>query len=151
MSAKSSTGLAAPSVQKWVIKNDVEYLLRSDTLHNRLQYASLYYGSIELYLRCHNLTDIGLGNYPPFCVCPSLLRVDLSGLPKLESIPGNAFGACTHLVSVVFGEHSNITNLGMGAFDKCYALTIFTLPDKLKNIEPKAFAACTSLERVVFN
>jgi len=81
----------------------------------------------------------------------SLLRVDLSGLPKLESIPKLVFADCRHLVSVVFDEHSNITNLGVNAFQRCYALTSITLPDKLEVIEQVTFKKCKSLERVVCN
>ena len=116
MSAKSSTGSAATSVQKWVIDSDVEYQLRSDALKSRLQYIGLSHGSIELSLGCPNLTAIGRGKQQPFNKCDSLLRVDLSGCPKLESILVHTFGECIHLVSVIFGEHSNITNLGGGAF-----------------------------------
>jgi len=54
-------------------------------------------------------------------------------------------------VSVVFGEHSNITNLGKAAFQECSALTRITLPGKLKIIEEAAFAECTSLELVICN
>jgi len=52
---------------------------------------------------------------------------------------------------VAFGEYSNITNLGVGAFAECFAFTSITLPDKLKVIEGMAFGNCTSLERVVCN
>ena len=96
---------------------------------------SLSHGSVELYVRCPNLTAIGWGDQQPFSACPSLLRIDLSGCPKLESIPMLAFGACHHLVSVVFGEHSNITNLGAAVFDECFALKSITLPNNLKVIE----------------
>ena len=54
-------------------------------------------------------------------------------------------------MSVVFGEHSNITNLGEAAFQGCSALTSITLPDKLKVIEEFAFIKCSSLERVLCN
>ena len=54
-------------------------------------------------------------------------------------------------MGVVFGEHSNITNLGDAAFGGCFALKSITLPDKLEVIERVAFVACTSLERVVCN
>jgi len=54
-------------------------------------------------------------------------------------------------VSAVFCEHSNITNLGEHAFDKCSALTSITLPDKLKVIEELAFVECISLKRVIYN
>jgi len=151
MPTNSATGSAAPSVQKWIIDSDVEYQLRSGALKNRLD-DSLSHGFIELYLRCPNLTAIGWGEQDePFSYCPSLLRVDLSGCPKLESIAKFAFLSCHHLISVVFGEHSNITNLGLGSFQECNALTSIALPNDLKFIEGGAFANCTSLERVVCN
>jgi len=52
---------------------------------------------------------------------------------------------------VVFGEHSNITNLEVEAFASCSALTSITLTEKLEVIEMFAFNTCYSLERVVFN
>ena len=121
------------------------------TVERRLLDESLSHGSVELYLRCPNLTTIGWSNPQPFNGCPPLLRVDLSGCPKLESIPKLAFAYCEHLVSVVFGEHSNITNLGESAFQDCHALTSINLPDKLKIIEINVFSLCTSLELVVCN
>jgi len=151
MSAKSATGLSAQSVKKWVIDSDVENQLRSYALLKRLNDESLSPGSVELYLKCANLTAIGWGKQKPFYDCPSLLQVDLSGCHKLKSIPELAFGMCQHLVSVIFGEHSSSTHLGGGAFGDCYALTSITLPDKLEVIEYAAFNICTSLERVVFN
>ena len=57
---------------------------------------------------------------------------------------------CYHLVSVVLGEHSSITNIGVEAFADCYALTSINLPDKLEFIDVHAFS-CNSLERVVCN
>ena len=112
---------------------------------------SLSHGSIELCLRCLNLTVIGWGEFQPFSMHPSLLRVDLSGCPKLESIPEFSFADCHHLVSVIFGEHSSITNLGRGAFNECSALTSITLPNKLKVVDEGACHKCTSLKRVVCN
>jgi len=64
MSAKSATGSAAQSVQKWVINSDVENQLRSQALKRKLQDEGLSCGSIELYLRCPNLTAIGWGEVP---------------------------------------------------------------------------------------
>jgi len=62
MSAKRTTGSAAPSVQKWVIDSDVEEQLRSGALRERLLDESLSHGSVELYLRCTNLTAIKWGD-----------------------------------------------------------------------------------------
>jgi len=151
MSAKSSTGSAAQSVQKWVIDSDVEKQLRSRVLKRRMLDESLSHGSIVLSLKCPNLTAIGWGEQQPFSSFPSLIRVNLSGCPKLESIPRGSFVGCEHPVSVVFGEHSNITKIGEGAFAQCHALTSITLPDKLKVIEQVTFGSCASLKRVVCN
>jgi len=116
MSAKSTTGSAAQSVQKWIIDSDVENQLRSGALKGRLLDESLSNGSIEVYWRCHNIIAVGWDGNQPFSICHSLLRFDLSGCPKLESIPNHTFAECRHLEDVVFGEHSDITNLGRGAF-----------------------------------
>ena len=140
-----------PLNPKLIVEKDVEEQLRSDALHKRLQDERLSHGSIELYLRCNSLTAIGWGTDQPFWSCSSLLRVDLSGCPKLESIPELSFGECRHLVSVVFGGHSKITNLGVAAFQRCSALMSITLPNKLKVIETMAFNNCSALERVVYN
>jgi len=151
MSPKSTTGSAASSVQKWIIDSDVENQLRSKALRNRLHDDSLSNGSIEIKLRFHNLAAIGWGEFQPFSTCYSMLRIDLSGCPKLESIPEMTFDRCHHLASVVFGEHINITNLGEQAFAACSALTSITLPNKLEVIETGVFSSCTSLELVVYN
>ena len=91
MSAKIATGSVAQSVQKWVINSDVENQLRWGDLRRRLLVRKFSYGSIELYLRYPNLTASGWGEFDPLNQCPSLLRVDLTGCPKLESIPKRAF------------------------------------------------------------
>jgi len=151
MSAKRENGSASPSVQKWVIDSDVEKELRSGALKDSLADETLSYGFIELSLRCYNLTAIGWDGIEPLSWCPSLLRVDLSGCPKLESIPRLTFGSCHHLVTVVFGEHRNITNIEGAAFMDCSALTSINLPSKLKIIEYMTFGVCTSFERIVCN
>jgi len=153
MSANRSTGSAAPSVQKIVLENSVAGWLRSGALRRRLTQQRPTRGSIEVYLRCPNLTVIGWYEEKvyPFSKCKSLLRVDLSGCPKLESIPTAAFAECRYLVEVVFGEHSNITKLGVAAFQRCSALKSITLPEKLTVISKATFNLCISLERIVCN
>jgi len=100
---------ATPKVRKVVVENDVEYQIRSGGLRERLENRCLAPGSIELSLRCPNLTAVGWGDEISVATRPlshleSLLRIDLSGCPKLESIPEMAFGYCEHLVSVIFNE-----------------------------------------------
>ena len=80
MLAKSETGAAAVSVQKWVIDSNVEIQLRSAQLKLRLLDKILSHGSVELSLRCPNLTAIGWDGNQAFSMCTSLLRVDLSAL-----------------------------------------------------------------------
>jgi len=128
MSANSATGSAVTSVQKLIIEVDVKNLLRSGALKIRLKDRSLSVGSIELSLRCPNLITIGWGVIKPFDQCRSLLRVDLSCCPKLESIPELVFFNCSHLVEVVFRKHSSIANIGSGAFGGCSTLKSITSP-----------------------
>ena len=114
LSTWHNTNITCPlcrRARRVIISIDVEKQLRSEALKLRLLDESLSHGSIELYLMCLNLITIGWGEFQPFNCCPSLLRVDLSGCPKLESISEHTFSSCHDLVSVIFGEHSNIANL----------------------------------------
>ena len=95
MSVKSETGLAAQSVQKWVIDSDVEYQLCSETLVRRLLNKSLSHGTIEIYLKCSNYNRAGrVPTLRRLRLPHSLLRVDLTGCPKLRGIPEFAFDHC---------------------------------------------------------
>jgi len=124
---------------------------QQELLHERLRNESLSDGSVELYLRCNKLDALRWIHVPnPFGNVHSLLRIDLSGLPKLGNIPEYAFTGCIYLESAVFGADSNITNIGGWAFQHT-ALTRITLPNNLKLIEAGAFHSCSGLERVVFN
>ena len=119
MSANRATGLGPQLVQKWVIDSNVEYQLRSRALLSRLLDESLSNGSIEFSLRCPNLVAIGWGKRNrSACAHPSCESTSLV-VPNLESIPELAFSKCRHLVSVVFGEHNDITNLGESTFSDC--------------------------------
>jgi len=109
-SARRATGSAAASVQKWIIEKDVEEQLRSMALWDRMRDEGLSQGSIELFLIYTYLTAIGWEAKFDLYEIKSLLRLDLSGCSKLESIPEDTFGGCRHLESVVFGEHRNLTN-----------------------------------------
>ena len=66
MNSKRATGSAAKSVQKWVIDSDVKKQLRSRALLDRLRDQGLLHGSIELYLKETDLTEIGWGKQQPF-------------------------------------------------------------------------------------
>ena len=103
--------------QEIVIDEDVDDVLHSGTLRDRLQDPSLGEGTITLIIRDPNITIIGGYNLggrdreeAPLYGCKSLLRVDLKGCTKL-------------------------TQLGNFVFRECSSLTSVTLPDGLTQIE----------------
>ena len=149
MSSNSATGSSALSVKKWVIDSDVENQLRSEVLWRRLQDKRLSHGSIRIYLRCSIITAIGLGEQKPFVDCPSLLRVDLTGLPKLESIPRFCFRGCIHLELLLFCD--SLLTISDHACRGCFKLSQITLPNKINVLESGTFGMCHALESVVFN
>ena len=85
MSAKSATGSEDPAVQNWLIDQDLEYQLRLRALKDRLLDESLSHGSIELCLRCANLTAIGWGNNQPFSMCRSSFESTSPIVPNLRA------------------------------------------------------------------
>jgi len=112
MSATSAIG--SPSVQKIILEKNVAVQLHSSAFRLSIGYSRGFYvandGSIVLHLRCNTLTAFGWDEVQPLADIQSLLEINLSGCSKLESIPRLAFADCRHLVNVVFGELSNITN-----------------------------------------
>ena len=151
---RSQRSSAVPSVQKWVIEKDIEKQLRSYSLQDRLRVPILPHGPIELYLVCLNLTAIGWGepseDTRPLSANNSLLRVDLSGCPKLKYIPSFTFNN-SPFIEEVFSPNDNLSTIGASAFQECFGLKSITLPTKIKRVEMSTFANCSALERVVFN
>jgi len=97
--SEGRTSSARPSVKKIIVENEVENQLRSEELRERLKDESLADGSVELYLRCSNLTAIGWGEKEndlarPFAMINSLVLVDLSGCPKLKHLISCSFIFC---------------------------------------------------------
>jgi hypothetical protein len=101
------------------------------------------------FMGCRNLTSIAI----PYTV---------------ESIGDNAFNTCDVLETVTFDkiqttvnantsvvttsivEKSNLTSLGISAFDSCYSLTSITIPNNLTIINESTFKDCTGLVDLIF-
>jgi len=129
-----------------IIEGDVKNQFRSGALRDRLNDASLAASRVELYIRCPNLTALEWRNeeiWAGDCRCMSLLRVDLSGCPRLKRLGECLFLECSALEEVVFPK--NLQIIGEEAFSKCSALRSITLPENLKIIEEMAFNECVGL------
>ena len=68
----------------------------------------------------------------------------------VKSIGEVAFKYCYSLKSVTFGENSQLTGIGNGAFDYCSGLTGIVIPDSVTSIGDEAFIYCYSLKSVMF-
>lgn len=62
---------------------------------------------------------------------------------------GSTYGSEKALCSVTFGENSQLTSIGEGAFFMCKNLNSIVIPESVEVIGETAFNACTSLESVV--
>jgi len=51
----------------------------------------------------------------------------------------------SHLAEVIFGNSSQLTTIGAGAFVKCTSLTKITIPANVTSIGEGAFSGCTGL------
>lgn len=59
-----------------------------------------------------------------------------------------ALSDCYNITSVTFGENSQLTSIGEGAFNGCESLESITIPDGVKSIGNHAFAGCSALESI---
>ena len=69
---------------------------------------------------------------------------------SVTSIGNSAFYGCKSLVSVEFGEGSNLSSIGNWAFQKCTALESITIPASVTEIGGSAFDGCSRLTSVRF-
>jgi len=139
--------------QEIVIHEDVENVLHSGALRERLQNESLGEGTITLIIRDPNITIIGDMNLDdddyeeaPLYGCKSLLRVDLKGCTKLTQLGNYVFEGCSSLTSVALPD--GLTQLGVAVFDGCSSLTSVALPDGLTQLGVAVFMDCSSLTSV---
>ena len=144
-----------PGAQEIVINEDVDNVLHSGALRERLQDPSLGEGTITLIIRDPNITIIGDWNLDwdsddddddnrgPLHGCKSLLRVDLKGCPKLTQLGNDVLSDCYSLTSVSLPD--GLTQLGDFVFNECSSLTSVSLPDGLKKLGDWVFEGCSSL------
>ena len=140
-----------PGAQEIVIDEDVDNVLHSFILWERLQDESLGEGTITLIIRDPNITIIGdLDDdgveEAPLYACESLLRVDLRGCTKLTQLGDFLFSECSSLTSVTLPD--GLTQLGNCVFDECSSLTSVALPDGLTQLGNNVFRECSSLASV---
>jgi len=142
-----------PGAQEIVIDEDVDNVLHSHALWERLQDPSLGEGTITLIIRDPNIRIIGDMNLgwrdrrkAPLIWCKSLLRVDLKRCTKLTQLGNYVFRQCSSLTSVSLPD--GLTQLGDCVFDGCSSLTSLTLPDGLTQLGYGVFWNCSSLTSV---
>ena len=143
-----------PGAQEIVIDEDVDNVLHSGALRERLQDPSLSEGTITLIIRDPNITIIGDINLSwgdregaPLYGCESLLRVDLKGCTKLTQLGNHVFRECSSLTSMALPD--GLTQLGDGVFMNCSSLTSVSFPDGLTQLGDYVFWECSSLTSVM--
>ena len=80
-----------------------------------------------------------------FYGCSALTSVTIPS--SVTSIGDGAFIACFVLNSVTIADNSELTNIGLWAFESC-GLTSFTIPSSVTNIGQGAFQNCTGLTSI---
>ncbi len=133
-------------VDTWVIdcaENLSEVTLRTDT-------EGIAY---EAFSNCNNLTSLLLPSgvrsigYRAFAYCSNLISIAIPD--KVVRIEEYAFFNCQKLTSVTFGENSQLKTISSHAFNYCYELTDFDIPDGVTSIGSAAFSYCSSLTEMV--
>jgi len=139
--------------QEIVISEDVDNVLHSGALRERLQDPSLGEGTITLIIRDPNITIIGDmyaddddREEAPLYGCKSLLHVDLKGCTKLTQLGDDVFCGCSSLTSLSLPD--GLTQLGDAVFFGCSSLTSVSLPEGLTQLGNWVFCGCTSLTSV---
>ena len=67
---------------------------------------------------------------------------------SVTTIGSSAFCGCSNLATVTFGENSQLTSIGNGAFYNCSSLTSIHIPDSVTTIGSSAFNGCSSLTSI---
>lgn len=78
--------------------------------------------------------------------CYNITSVTFGENSQLTSIGDGAFNWCESLESITIPD--SVTSIGEGAFCCCAKLTSITIPDGVKSIGNYAFAECTALESI---
>ena len=78
--------------------------------------------------------------------CYNITSVTFGENSQLTSIGDGAFNWCESLESITIPD--SVTSIGEGAFCCCAKLTSITIPDGVKSIGNYAFAGCSALESI---
>ena len=78
--------------------------------------------------------------------CYNIMSVTFGENSQLTSIGDGAFNWCESLESITIPD--SVTSIGEGAFCCCAKLTSITIPDGVKSIGNHAFAGCSALESI---
>ena len=78
--------------------------------------------------------------------CYNITSVTFGENSQLTSIGDGAFNWCESLESITIPD--SVTSIGEGAFCCCAKLTSITIPDGIKSIGNHAFAGCSALESI---
>ncbi len=88
-----------------------------------------------------------IGSYA-FCDCDSLITVTFGDGSQLTNIGDYAFHSCGSLTTVTFGDNSYLTDIGDNAFSYCGCLTSITIPAGVTRLSYSAFSACYALAEI---
>ncbi|MGN0600261.1 MAG: fibronectin type III domain-containing protein [Oscillospiraceae bacterium] len=91
--------------------------------------------------------DASIGN-SAFQYCINLKTVEIKGSFASE-IGSRAFSSCQALESITAEKNTSEFEISYRAFENCYSLKEFAIPDKCTNIYGEAFLNCTKLKEVV--
>ena len=81
--------------------------------------------------------------------CRDNKKVRIVTIPdSMESISFYAFEGCSSLMSITFGENSQLTDIDSNAFSGCSNLTSITIPDSVMSIGRYAFKGCSSMNSI---
>lgn len=79
--------------------------------------------------------------------CYNITSVTFGENSQLTSIGDGAFNWCESLESITIPD--SVTSIGDGAFYRCAKLTSITIPDGVKSIGQRTFAGCSGLESAI--
>ena len=67
---------------------------------------------------------------------------------EVKGLKRSCFSGCTNLSEVVFADGSELTEIGLSAFQNCASLTTIKIPSKTTKIGNKVFSGCTALTSI---